>query len=99
MLNIEKNIEGSSAIFSLKGRLDAVTSEELETELKDVLEELNELTLDLDGLDYLSSAGLRVLLSVQKIMDRKGGMKVINVADPVMEIFEVTGFTEILNIE
>ena len=99
MLNIEKNIEGSSAIFSLKGRLDAVTSEELETELKDVLEELNELTLDLDGLDYLSSAGLRVLLSVQKIMDRKGEMKVINVADPVMEIFEVTGFTEILNIE
>ena len=99
MLNIEKTVGDGSATFALKGRLDSVTSEELEAELKEVMEGLTVLTLDLEELDYLSSAGLRVLLSAQKVMNRQGEMKVIHVSEPIMEIFEVTGFTDILTIE
>ena len=99
MLNIEKTVVDGSATFALKGRLDSVTSEELEAELKEVMEGLTVLTLDLEELDYLSSAGLRVLLSAQKVMNRQGEMKVTHVSEPIMEIFEVTGFTDILTIE
>jgi anti-sigma B factor antagonist len=99
MLNIQKTIDGSCATLVLEGRLDSVTSEELENELVETLDDMTELVLDLEKLEYLSSAGLRVLLSAQKIMNKKGSMKVTNVCDTVMEIFEVTGFSDILTIE
>lgn len=99
MLNITKSIENGNAAFALEGRLDTVTAPELETELKQSLDGVNELRLDFGGLEYISSAGLRVLLSAQKIMNEKGGMKLTNVNETIMEIFEVTGFTDILTIE
>ena len=99
MLNIQKTIENTKASFSLQGRLDTVTAPELEQSLKDSLDGITELELDFQNLEYISSAGLRVLLSAQKIMNRQGIMKVIHVNETVMEIFEVTGFTDILTIE
>ena len=71
---------------------------DLEKELRDVLDRLTELTLDLEKLEYISSAGLRVLLTAQKVMNRQGEMKITHVNSTIMEIFEVTGFTEILTI-
>ena len=99
MLNITKNIENDKAVFMLEGRLDTNTSIELEDSIKESVEGLNELTLDIENLEYISSAGLRVLLSAQKIMSKQGEMKVIHVNETIMEIFEVTGFSEILTIE
>ena len=99
MLNITKNIENDKAVFMLEGRLDTNTSIELEDSIKESVEGLNELTLDIEKLEYISSAGLRVLLSAQKIMSKQGEMKVIHVNETIMEIFEVTGFSEILTIE
>ena len=99
MLNIQKTIENGKAAFALEGRLDTVTAPELEKELRDSFEGMSELTLDFSKLDYISSAGLRVLLSAQKIMHRQGGMKVTNVNETIMEIFEVTGFSDILTVE
>ena len=98
-MNINKNIEGSKATFALEGRLDTTTAPELEKELKETMESIDELVMDLTALEYISSAGLRVLLSAQKVMSRKGGMKVTHVSDIVMEVFEVTGFSDILTIE
>ena len=99
MLNIAKSVEGGKAAFTLEGRLDTITAPELEKELKESLDGVTELTLDFAGLDYISSAGLRVLLSAQKIMSRQGEMKLSHVNDTIMEIFDVTGFTDILTIE
>ncbi len=99
MLTINKNIENGKASFALEGRLDTVTAPELEQALQDSLDGITELTLDFAGLEYISSAGLRVLLSAQKIMTKQGQMKLIHVNETVMEIFEVTGFTDILTIE
>ena len=99
MLNITKKIENASAVFTLEGRLDTVTAPELEGALKEVLDGLNELTLDFEKLEYISSAGLRVLLSAQKTMSKQGTMKVTHVNETIMEIFEVTGFIDILTIE
>ncbi len=99
MLNIEKTIENGTAAFALEGRLDTVTAPELEQALKEALDGLNELSLDFEKLDYISSAGLRVLLSAQKQMNRQGVMKLTNVSETIMEIFEVTGFSDILTIE
>ena len=99
MLNINKTIENGKAAFSLEGRLDTVTSPSLEAELKDALEGVSELTLDLEKLEYISSAGLRVLLAAQKEMNKRGTMKVTHVGETIMEIFEVTGFSDILTIE
>ena len=98
MLNIEKTIEDGKAVFTLEGRLDTVTSPEFEDALKEVLPEVTDLTLDLEKLAYISSAGLRVLLSAQKVMNRQGEMKILHVNETIMEIFEVTGFTDILTI-
>ena len=98
MLNINKTIENGEAVFALVGRLDTTTAPELESELKASLDGVSELTLDFAGLEYISSAGLRVLLSAQKIMSGKGGMKIKNVNETIMEIFEVTGFSDILTI-
>ncbi len=99
MLNIAKSIDGGAAAFALEGRLDTVTAPELEKELRDSLEGVSALTLDFEKLDYISSAGLRVLLSAQKTMSRQGGMKLVHVSGTIMEILEVTGFSEILTIE
>ncbi len=99
MLNIGKTIEEGKAAFSLEGRLDTVTAPELEQALKAALDGVSELTLDLEKLEYVSSAGLRVLLSAQKVMNRQGKMKIVNVSSAIMEIFEVTGFSDILTIE
>ncbi len=98
MLNIAKTIDNGKAAFSLEGRLDTVTAPELEKELKESLEGVSELTLDFDKLEYISSAGLRVLLSAQKTMNKQGEMKIQNVNETIMEIFEVTGFADILTI-
>ena len=98
MLNINKTIENGKAFFSLEGRLDTVTSPALEAELKDALEGVSELTMDFEKLEYISSAGLRVLLAAQKEMNKRGAMKVTHVGETIMEIFEVTGFSEILTI-
>ncbi|MBR2581959.1 MAG: STAS domain-containing protein [Oscillospiraceae bacterium] len=99
MLNIKKSIEDGSAAFALEGRLDTVTAPELETALKESLDGVKKLTLDFAELEYISSAGLRVLLAAQKTMSKQGEMKLINVGETIMEIFEVTGFSNILTIE
>ena len=98
MLNTTKTIQNGKAAFALEGRLDTVTAPELEKELKASLEGLTELTLDFGKLEHISSAGLRVLLSAQKAMNKQGEMKLMNVNETIMEIFEVTGFSDILTI-
>ena len=99
MLNITKKQEGTALGVALEGRLDTTTAPQLENELKDALDKADTLVLDFSKLEYISSAGLRVLLSTQKVMNRKGGMTIRHVNDVIMEIFEVTGFIDILNIE
>ena len=99
MLTIKQRIENNSAVFALSGRLDTVTAPELEAALQKSLDGVSEQTLDFDGLDYISSAGLRVLLAAQKTMSKQGSMKLVHVNQTIMEILEVTGFTDILTIE
>ena len=99
MLNITKNTENTALTLGLEGRLDTATAPQLEGALKDSLDGVTALTLDLEKLEYISSAGLRVLLSAQKRMNRQGEMKLTHVSETVMEIFEVTGFSDILTIE
>ena len=84
---------------SVTGRLDSTTSPELDEELKKSLDGMRDLTMGLEGLEYISSAGLRILLSTQKTMNQQGTMKLINVSSMVMDVFEVTGFADILTIE
>ena len=98
-MTIEKIAEGSKLTIALAGRLDTTTAPKLETELKQNISGVEELVLDLAALEYLSSAGLRVLLSAQKVMNRQGSMVVRNVNETIMEIFEVTGFVDVLTIE
>jgi len=99
MLNTQKTIGNGAAEFKLEGRLDTVTAPELEKELKEALDGVTSLTLDFEKLEYISSAGLRVLLAAQKTMTKQGSMKLVHVNDTIMEIFEVTGFSDILTIE
>jgi anti-sigma B factor antagonist len=99
MLNITKTFDEQALTVALEGRLDTVTAPDLETALRDDLEDANTLTLDLEKLEYISSAGLRVLLSAHKKMLPRGGMKLVRVGAPIMEIFDVTGFSDILTIE
>lgn len=99
MLNINKTLNAGTAVFALEGRLDTMSAPELEQTLKEALPGLSALTLDLEKLDYVSSAGLRVFLSAQKAMNGQGKMTVCHVNETVMEIFDVTGFTDILTIE
>lgn len=99
MLVINKTVENGKAVLSPEGRLDTVTAPELENVIKEILPKISDLTLDFVNLKYISSAGLRVLLSAQKSMNAKGEMKVINVNKTIMEIFEITGFSDILTIE
>lgn len=99
MLNINKTAEDKTLTVTLEGRLDTTTAPQLEMELKSSLDGVTMLVMDFEKLEYISSAGLRVLLSAQKIMNKQGDMKVIHVSDVINEIFEVTGFSDILNIE
>ena len=96
---IKKALNGTTLTLFPEGRLDTVTSPELETVLKDSLDGVTELIFDFEKLEYISSAGLRVLLAAQKRMNSQGTMKVVHVAEIIMEIFEVTGFSDILTIE
>ena len=95
---INKKQDGSALVVALEGRLDTTTAPELEQELKSSLDGITDLTLDMTNLDYISSAGLRVLLSAHKIMLTQGKMKVTNASEIVREVFEVTGFSDILTI-
>ncbi len=99
MLNITKDINEGKLTVALEGRLDTMTAPDLEKDLKDSLDGVKELVMDFEKLDYISSAGLRVLLSAQKIMSKQGQMKVVKVNETIMEIFEVTGFSDILTLE
>ena len=98
-MNIAKDLNGATLKIALEGRLDTITAPDLEKELKAGMDGVNELVLDFGKLDYISSAGLRVLLSAHKAMSGKGGMKVTNVNEIVREVFDVTGFSDILTIE
>ena len=99
MLNINKTLEDKTLTVALEGRLNTTTAPQLEAELKSALPDVTSLVMDFEKLEYISSAGLRVLLSAQKTMNKQGEMKLIHVNDVINEIFEVTGFSDILNIE
>jgi len=98
VLNIKKERMEGELSLALSGRLDTITAPELEKELGSSLTGVTALILDLAGLEYISSAGLRVLLSTQKVMNRQGNMRLVHVNETIMEIFEVTGFADILTI-
>lgn len=98
-MNIKKTENGSTVTLELAGRLDTTTAPQLEAELKGCMDSADALTLDFEKLDYISSAGLRVLLATQKVMGQKGGMKICHVCPEIMEVFEITGFSDILTIE
>ena len=97
-MNIEQKKDGNALTLVLEGRLDTMTAPQLDAVLKEALPGVEALTFDLGKLDYISSAGLRVLLSAQKAMNQQGAMKVIHANEMIMEIFEVTGFADILDI-
>lgn len=98
-MTIEKKLDGTSLTITLEGRLDTNTAPLLEAELKQSLNGITALTFDFGGLAYISSAGLRVLLAAQKVMNRQGSMLLKNVNDDINEVFEITGFSDILTIE
>ena len=98
-MNIEKNLEGTTLTIALEGRLDTTTSPDLEETLAASLDGATALVFDFAKLDYLSSAGLRVLLSAQKRMNKQGSMKLVHVNDAVKEVFDITGFADFLTVE
>jgi len=98
MIIIQKQLEGDKLTVRMAGRLDTMSAPKLQEELNGQLDHIKELEFDLQEVEYISSSGLRVLLSCQKIMNRRGKMIVRNVQEDVMEIFEVTGFTELFTI-
>ena len=98
-MTIEKKMNNESATLIVSGRLDTQTAPELENELDAVLTGLKELTFDFTNLEYVSSAGLRVILKAQKAMNAQGSMKLTGVNDSIMEVFDITGFLDILTIE
>ena len=98
-MTIEKKINGVAVTLIVSGRLDTQTAPELENELDSILSGLKELTFDMTNLEYVSSAGLRVILKAQKVMNAQGSMKLTGVNDSIMEVFDITGFLDILTIE
>ena len=98
-MTITKNLDGTKLTIALEGRLDTTTSPQLEAEMHPAIDDATEVIFDLEKLAYISSAGLRVLLSAQKIMNKQGSMTIKNVCPEIMDIFDVTGFVDILNIE
>ena len=97
-VTISKTVDGNKLTILLEGRLDSTTATQLEAELKHSLEGITELVLDFSGLEYLSSAGLRVILGAQRVMKKQGGMLIRNVNETIMKVFEITGFADILTI-
>ena len=98
-MTIEKKINNDAVTLIVSGRLDTQTAPELENELDNILSGLKELTFDMTNLEYVSSAGLRVILKAQKAMTAQGSMKLTDVNDSIMEVFDITGFLDILTIE
>ena len=99
MLNISKNLSYTKLSVALEGRLDTTTAPEFEAALNESIANVSELIIDLEKLEYISSAGLRVLLSAQKTMNKQGSLVIRNSSDEIKEIFDVTGFSDILTIE
>ncbi len=98
-INIQKTVSGTTLTVALEGRLDTTTAPKLEEKLLGSVDGITRLVFDVEKLEYISSAGLRVLLAMQKLMNRQGAMLLRNVNEAVMEVFEVTGFSDILRIE
>lgn len=99
MLKIKKQVNGTDMLLKLKGKLDTQTYTQLQAEICDVSDEITDITVDMQGLKYISSSGLRVLLSASKLMqERDGSISVINANDSIKEVFKITGFNKILNI-
>ena len=98
-MEIIKKLDGTRLEIAVDGRLDTTTSPMLEKEIRDSIDGITELIFDFDRLEYISSAGLRVILTAQKIMNKQGEMKIKNVCEEIMEVFEITGFSDILSIE
>lgn len=99
-MTITKTELNGAVVLKLEGRLDTTTAPDLEKTIEECKNGITQLTLDFDGLEYVSSAGLRVILSAQKLMNSKNGsMKIVNVNGSIMEVFEITGFSDILTIE
>ena len=98
-MTIDKKVEGTKTQLKIAGRLDTSTAPELETTIDACISGVEELIIDFEGLEYVSSAGLRVILKAQKIMNKQGSMKIINVNDTIMEVFDITGFADVLTIE
>lgn len=98
-MTIDKKAEGGKLTIALEGRLDTTTAPQLEGELKHSISGVTELILDFAKLEYISSAGLRVLLAAQKVMNKQGSMVIKNVNATIAEVFEITGFSDILTVE
>ena len=98
-MTIEKTIEGKTITIALSGRLDTTTAPQLEKEVDEVIPGADDLIFDFKNLEYISSAGLRVILKSQKAMNQKGSMKIKNVNEDIMEVLDITGFLDILTIE
>lgn len=98
-MEIIKNQEGNTLTIAIEGRLDTMTAPSFESELSDSIKDITSLVLDFSKLEYVSSAGLRVILSAQKTMNAQGEMKITNVNEEIMDVFEITGFADILTIE
>lgn len=98
-MTINKSWQEKELTIELEGRLDTITAPELENELEGLLGDAAALIFDLDKLEYVSSAGLRVFLSAHKKMSKAGGMTIKNVNETIMEVFEITGFVDILDIQ
>ena len=98
-MNIKTEKNGEKLTITLEGRLDTTTAPQLEKEIEEKSEGITEMTIDMTKLEYISSAGLRVLLSTHKKMNKAGSLKITGVCDEIMEVFEMTGFSDILNIE
>ena len=98
-MTINQNREGNQLTISLEGRLDTATAPELEAVIDTALTGVETLVMDLEQLEYVSSAGLRVFLKMQKLMNTQGAMKIIHVNETIMEVFDITGFVDILTIE
>ena len=98
-MTIEKTINGASAVLKIVGRLDTTTAPELEATIDSCAAGIKELVLDCSALEYVSSAGLRVILKAQKMMNAQGTMKLTHVNETIMEVFDITGFADILTIE
>ena len=98
-MTINKEAKGSKLTMAIEGRVDTTTAPELDNQLKESIEGVTDLILDFTKVEYVSSAGLRVLLSAQKTMNKQGQMKLVGVSDDIKEIFDITGFSEILSFE